>query len=140
PTPSRLPTGASWRVVRQSTRRGRSRASRYGRRVRGQYKVPGGKLVTVEVDIDDDRLANVHVAGDFFLEPDSALEDIDRALTGMPAGATGPQLAEAVTAALGPDVAMVGFDAPSVGIAVRRAVGAATGWDDHVFEIIEPVV
>ncbi len=105
----------------------------------GEYKVPGGKLVVVELDITDGRLGNVHVSGDFFLEPDSALETIGRALTGMPADATGPQLAAAITAALDPSVQFVGFDPGAVGIAVRRAVGAATGWDDHVFDVIEPV-
>ena len=108
--------------------------------VRGQYKVPGGKLVVVELEVADGRLADVRVSGDFFLEPDSALEVIARALTGMPAEATATELAGAVTAALDPGVAMVGFDAQSVGIAVRRAVGAATGWDDHTFDLIGPLV
>jgi lipoate-protein ligase A len=101
--------------------------------------VPGGKLVSVELDVDGGRLANVSVGGDFFLEPDTALESIDAALTGLPETASAGQIAEAVTAALGDDVQMVGFDASAVGIAVRRAVGAATGWDDHVFDVIPPV-
>jgi lipoate-protein ligase A len=118
---------------------GRPAPERYGGRVRGEYKVPGGKLVSVELDIVDDRLANVHVAGDFFLEPDSALGDIDRALTGMPVGATGAQLTDSVISALPPGVEMVGFDAQAVGIAVRRAVGAATSWGDHTFDLIPPM-
>jgi lipoate-protein ligase A len=108
--------------------------------VRGEYKVPGGKLVRVELQVNDDRLADVRLSGDFFLEPDSALEDIARALVGMPSDATATQLADSVTAALDPRVQMVGFDAQAVGIAVRRAVGAATGWDDHTFDVIAPVV
>lgn len=101
--------------------------------------MPGGKLVSVELDVIDDRFANVRVAGDFFLEPDTALEGIDAAIEGMPAAATGAQIGDAVTAALGPGVDMIGFDGPSVGIAVRRAVGAATGWHDHTFDVIGPV-
>ncbi len=108
--------------------------------MRGEYKVPGGKLVAVDLDVSDGRFADVHVSGDFFLEPDSALEDIAGALTGMPADSSASQLAGAVTAALEPDVSMVGFDAHAVGVAVRRAVGAATGWHDHVFDVIEPMV
>jgi lipoate-protein ligase A len=108
--------------------------------VRGEYKVPGGKLVRVELDVVDGRLADVRLSGDFFLEPDSALEDMGRALAGMPADATAIELADAITVGLGPHVSMVGFDAQSVGIAVRRAVGAATGWDDHTFDLIGPVV
>lgn len=107
--------------------------------MRGEYKVPGGKLVAVELDITDGRLANVSLSGDFFLEPDEALADITGAITGLPAETAGPQIAAAITGALGPNVALIGFDAGAVGIAVRRAVGAATGWQDHTFEVIEPV-
>ena len=38
----------------------------------GEYKVPGGKLVVVDLDVEDDVLTNVQF-GDFFLEPDEAL-------------------------------------------------------------------
>jgi lipoate---protein ligase len=104
--------------------------------VRGEYKVPGGKLVAVDVEVDAGRLSRVAVSGDFFLEPDDALEDIDRALTGMPETATVAQLADAVRRALSDDVTMVGFSPDAVAIAVRRALGRATGWDDHEFEIL----
>jgi lipoate-protein ligase A len=108
--------------------------------VRGEYKVPGGKLVVVELDVADDRLTQVHVSGDFFLEPDSALEDIDAALIGMPADAAAGQLADAITAALDDGVSLIGFTPQAVGIAVRRALGKATGWGDHTFDVIGPVV
>ena len=52
--------------------------------VHGEYKVPGGKLVVADVEVTDGRLSRVAVSGDFFLEPDDALEVIDRALTGLP--------------------------------------------------------
>lgn len=108
--------------------------------VRGQYKVPGGKLVSVELDVVDQHLANVSVAGDFFLEPDTALEAIDAALTGLPATASGSDIATAVQQALPDDAHLVGFDPASIGIAVRRALGLATSWDDHTFDLIAPVV
>ncbi len=104
--------------------------------MRGEYKVPGGKLVAVDVEVEAGRLARVAVSGDFFLEPDDALEDIDGALTGMPETATVTQLANAVQGALADDVTMVGFSPDAVAIAVRRALGHATGWDDHTFELI----
>ncbi len=52
----------------------------------GEYKVPGGKLVVVDLEVTDGLLRGVRVAGDFFLEPDEALLDINRALEGAPAG------------------------------------------------------
>ncbi|WP_251151773.1 biotin/lipoate A/B protein ligase family protein [Cellulosimicrobium sp. Marseille-Q4280] len=104
--------------------------------MRGEYKVPGGKLVAVDVEVEEGRLARVAVSGDFFLEPDDALEDIDGALTGMPESATVSQLANAVQGAIGDDVTMIGFSPEAVAIAVRRALGHATGWHDHEFEVI----
>lgn len=107
--------------------------------MRGEYKVPGGKLVSVELELVDGHFRNVRVAGDFFLEPDSALGELDAALEGLPATTRGPELAAAISARLGPEVEMIGFDAAAVGVAVRRAVGAATRFEDHVFDVIEPV-
>ncbi|NLG22938.1 MAG: lipoate--protein ligase family protein [Actinomycetales bacterium] len=108
--------------------------------MRGEYKVPGGKLVVVDLEVVDDRLADVHVSGDFFLEPDSALEDIDAALTGMPADTKADGLAAAIEGALDDSVALIGFSPQAVGIAVRRALGRATGWADHTFDVIGPQV
>jgi lipoate-protein ligase A len=107
--------------------------------VHGEYKVPGGKLVAVEVETDDGRLSEVHVSGDFFLEPDTALEDLNAALVGVPAQAHADQLAQAISRALDPATAMIGFDPQAVGVAVRRALGKATDWHDHVFDVIGPV-
>ena len=50
----------------------------------GEYKVPGGKLVVVDLDVVDGLIQNFQLAGDFFLEPDSALEAINRAVVGLP--------------------------------------------------------
>jgi lipoate-protein ligase A len=115
--------------------------------VRGEYKVPGGKLVAIDVEVADGRLADAHLSGDFFLEPDEALDVIDRALTGLDATLPTGQLASAIDDALqaaaddgtlpGP-AALVGFDSRAVAVAVRRALGHATTWDDHVFEVLRP--
>ena len=104
--------------------------------MRGEFKVPGGKLVAVDVEVVDDRLSGVSVSGDFFLEPDEALGDINAALTGLRSDAGVDELAAAVTGALGDEVALIGFSAEAIGIAVRRALGKATGWHDHDFDVI----
>ena len=36
----------------------------------GEYKVPGGKLVAVDLHVDEGHLTDVRVSGDFFLDPD----------------------------------------------------------------------
>ncbi|EWT02876.1 lipoate--protein ligase [Intrasporangium oryzae NRRL B-24470] len=104
--------------------------------MRGEYKVVGGKLVAVDLDVVDGRLSGVSVSGDFFLEPDEALDDINAALVGMPEDAGVDELAAAVTRTLDDSVSLIGFSAEAVGIAVRRALGKATGWHDHVFDVI----
>ncbi|AYF97980.1 lipoate--protein ligase family protein [Protaetiibacter intestinalis] len=104
----------------------------------GEYKVPGGKLVVVDVDIEGERLANVRLSGDFFLEPDDALPLIDAALTGLPADADGRAIAAAVQAALPEGAVMLGFSPEAVATAVRRAVHRATTWRDYDWELVHP--
>lgn len=91
----------------------------------GEYKMPGGKLVVADVAIDRGRLAQVAVSGDFFLEPDEALEAINAALAGQGADADADVLAAQVRAALPVQVRMYGINADAVATAVRRAIDAA---------------
>lgn len=104
----------------------------------GEYKVPGGKLVVVDLDVVDGRFANVRLSGDFFLEPDDALGAIDAALTGLPEDADGKAIAAAVQAALPEGAVMLGFSAESVATVVRRAVHRATTWSDYDWELVHP--
>ena len=97
----------------------------------GEYKIPGGKLVVVDLGVADGRIAAVQVSGDFFLEPASALDDIDAALKGLPVSAGQVQLAAAVTAALGPDTQMFGISAEGVAVAVRRALASVASEDQE---------
>ncbi|HTM29525.1 MAG TPA: biotin--protein ligase [Rhodanobacter sp.] len=88
----------------------------------GEYKMPGGKLVVIDLDVHDGRLADVQLSGDFFLEPDSALDTINRALEGLPEHADETALAAAVRNALAVDVMMYGLSPEAVAVAVRRAL------------------
>lgn len=107
----------------------------------GEYKVPGGKLVVVDLEVDQDRLIDVKVSGDFFLDPDDALTRITGALEGAPASSSAKELSALVAAALHGGDTLMGVNPEAVGIAVRRALGAALSWDDIDFEVIHgPVV
>ena len=88
----------------------------------GEYKIPGGKLVVVDLAIEDGRIGRVQVSGDFFLEPADALDVINAAVEGMPADAGEDALAAAVTSALDPQTQMYGITAGGVAVAVRRAL------------------
>lgn len=90
-------------------------------KLHGEYKVPGGKLVVVDLELHEGRLRQVRVSGDFFLEPDTTLARIDAALEGLAAdvGATG--FTVAVAAAL-EGAQSFGIDAEGVATAVLRAL------------------
>ena len=107
--------------------------------LRGEYKVPGGKLVRAEVVVDDGCISSASVSGDFFLEPDEALECLDRALVGVPAGAEPGELVARLESALPTGARLIGFGVHDVAVAVRRALGRAVTWDDLEFDVISPV-
>ncbi|MFF8828226.1 biotin/lipoate A/B protein ligase family protein [Streptomyces sp. NPDC015131] len=102
----------------------------------GEYKVPGGKLVVVDLDTEDGVLRRVRVGGDFFLEPDEALTAIDRALEGAPADTDASGLAARIDAALPPGTQMFGLTTEGVGVAVRRALAHATDWTDYDWQLV----
>ncbi|MBL1083934.1 lipoate--protein ligase family protein [Streptomyces actinomycinicus] len=102
----------------------------------GEYKVPGGKLVVVDVDVEGGVLRHVRVAGDFFLEPDEALDAVNRALEGAPADTEAAGLAARIDAALPRGTVMYGLTPEGVGVAVRRALAHATDWTDYDWQLI----
>ncbi|GAA2507609.1 MAG: lipoate--protein ligase family protein [Kocuria sp.] len=106
----------------------------------GEYKVPGGKLVVADFEVQDGRLARVSINGDFFLEPDEALADINAALTGLPEDTAPQEMVQRIEAGLPPSAVLFGFDARAVVIAVRRALARATSWTDHEWEVIPALV
>ena len=102
----------------------------------GEYKVPGGKLVVVDFEVTDGAIAGFRLAGDFFLEPDDALADIDAAVTGLPVETDASAIAAAVRAALPEGAQLLGLTPEAVGTAVRRALVTAPGWRDFDWEIL----
>lgn len=104
----------------------------------GEFKVPGGKLVVADVGVIEGKLAGVSINGDFFLEPDEALDDINAALDGLSADTPHSELAASIRQQLRPEAQLFGFSPDAVATAVRRALGQASGWLDHTWEIIGP--
>lgn len=107
----------------------------------GEYKVPDGKLVVVDLDIDNEKVTRASISGDFFLEPDEALDRLNAALVGLNVTATVEDITAAVTHAINPDDVLFGIDARGIGVATRRALGGSTQWEDLTFDVIHgPVV
>lgn len=102
----------------------------------GEYKVPGGKLVVVDLEVADGLISGFRLAGDFFLEPDTALEAIDAAVNGLPAESDAKTIAAAVKEALPEGAILLGFSPDAVAVAIRRALAKATSWRDYQWEIV----
>ena len=54
---------------------------------RAEYKVPGGKLIRVRVETETGRIRGIKFTGDFFLHPETDLEELERHLIGVEAEA-----------------------------------------------------
>jgi lipoate-protein ligase A len=93
-------------------------------------------LVVVDLDVVDEVIANFRLAGDFFLEPDDALEDINAAVNGLPAGSTAATIAAAVRNALPAGAILLGFSPEGVAVAIRRSLAQASTWRDYDWKII----
>ncbi len=88
-----------------------------------EYKIPGGKLVVIDLDIADGAFSNVILSGDFFLSPEEALDWITATIEGQPSNSTEAALAERIQiATFGAE--MLGITPEGIAIAVRRAVEA----------------
>jgi lipoate-protein ligase A len=103
----------------------------------GEFKVPGGKLVVVDLEVVDSKIRDFRLAGDFFLEPDSALENINAAVNGLSEDVDQRAIAEAIRAALPEGATLLGFSPEAVATAIRRALQRATGWRDYDWQIIQ---
>ena len=90
----------------------------------GEYKLPGGKLTVADLVIADGHLEKVQISGDFFLEPDSALDAINAALTGQLADSDTGTLAAAIEAGLPAGTQLYGVSSQAIAIAVCRAIDA----------------
>jgi len=107
---------------------------------RGEYKVPGGKLVRVEGLTSDGVITQASVSGDFFIEPEDALFDLNVALVGAPVDANVSQLVERLGRAVRDDAQLSGFGLHDVAVAVRRGLGASSAWEEWTFDVIGPRV
>jgi lipoate-protein ligase A len=46
------------------------------------FKIPGGKLVKVKLEVSSGRITKVTILGDFFLHPEETLQKIEESLIG----------------------------------------------------------
>lgn len=54
------------------------------KKVLREYKVPGGKLLRIELDVEKDVIKNVRITGDFFMYPEESILTLENILVGTP--------------------------------------------------------
>lgn len=81
-------------------------------------KPPDGKLVNVTVTYEE-RIQDLTLTGDFFLEPPEARTELEQALIGTPIDAPSQELLDAIE---GVDATLIGFDAEDLVSAVQEAL------------------
>lgn len=87
----------------------------------GEFKVPKGKLVVVDLEVEGDSLRDVRLSGDFFLYPEEALEPLTASLEGAPAGEDEATYEHLVKEAVPKGAELLGFSPHAVAVAVVRA-------------------
>lgn len=102
----------------------------------GEYKVPGGKLVVVDLEVTDGRISAFRLAGDFFVEPDETIPAIDAAILGMAADSDAATFARAVHDALPDGAMLLGFSPEAVATTIRRALSSATSFADYEWQLL----
>ncbi len=48
------------------------------------YKVVGGKLLRVRLQVEEDVISSIKITGDFFMHPEAAIETLERMLCHIP--------------------------------------------------------
>lgn len=113
--------------------------------MRGEYKVPGGKLVAVAIRFEGARIVDVRIDGDFFVDAptdamaDALIADIEKSLESVAeeliAGETvvPETLVASIARAIArhPQTRLVGCDAAAIATAFRRAIGQVDGRGDE---------
>ncbi len=89
--------------------------------MRCEEKVPGGKLVCLELWQEGGRITRALISGDFFLHPEERISDLESSLAGLPLSASEGEIASRLKAALG-GALLIGFSPEDIARMFRRAV------------------
>ena len=108
----------------------------HGEAKHGEYKVPGGKLVVVDLEVAEGRISAFRLAGDFFVEPDEVVPAIEAAVLGLPADTDAATLTTRVRDALPDGAVLLGFSPEAVATTVRRALASATAFADYDWQLL----
>ena len=93
--------------------------------LRSEYKVKGGKLIKVVLEVEGDLIKSVKIYGDFFLYPEDAIEQIEQSIKGARLGSDLRRIvAEAVERSGAP---LLGFSVEDIAAAMLLASQSGLG-------------
>ncbi len=84
------------------------------------YKVPNGKLLKIKLVTEFDKIKSITILGDFFLHPESTIDNLERALEGCKINVT--ILTETIENVLEhSNATLIGAQASDIAIAIEKA-------------------
>jgi lipoate-protein ligase A len=82
-------------------------------------KVPDGKMVKISAEVEDQKVIDAEIRGDFFLQPPEKLEELQDKLTGLPENASREKITDELENV---DAELIGFSREDVAEALRKAL------------------
>lgn len=86
---------------------------------KASVKIEGGKMVNLELEINNEKIKEVKIRGDFFLEPPEKLEELENRIEGLKTGATAEEVREELKDV---EADLIGFSHEDIGEAFRKAL------------------
>ncbi|UOF94126.1 MAG: biotin--protein ligase [Bordetella sp.] len=86
----------------------------------GEYKVPGGKLIVVDLHIGNGIFNKVQISGDFFLNPPEALDYINQSFEGLPINISNMILKKIIESTLPIETEFLGFQISDILETIRK--------------------
>ncbi|MEM1514576.1 MAG: lipoate protein ligase C-terminal domain-containing protein [Candidatus Bathyarchaeia archaeon] len=50
--------------------------------LRAEHKAEGGKLIKVQMNVENNRISFIKITGDFFMHPEEMIEELEKILVG----------------------------------------------------------
>ncbi len=82
------------------------------------YKVPNGKLLRLEADIEESTIISIKISGDFFVHPETAIIQIEELLAGKSIDDVNDTVNKFIEEN---NVQLIGFDASDLTEALRKS-------------------
>jgi len=89
-------------------------------RVEAEHKVAGGKLVRVELEVEEGVIKRIKITGDFFLYPEEAVFKLEEALKGVRASSELEKLIEHELSKQGAE--LLGASPADIATAINKAL------------------